>query len=79
MRIYSAIVTKHFILKLISFLVKIRHVISYIVTLPLVLMAAWILFGIVEYRTFRPSVYKVYQIINHFSRFLSYIIGIPPM
>ena len=79
MHIYSTIVTQHFILELILFLAKIRHVISYLVTLPLVLMAAWILFGIVEYRTFRPSVFKAYQIIKHFSRFLSFIIGIPPM
>ena len=47
----------HFILQLISFLVKIWHVISHVVTPPLVLMTAWSLFGIVEYRTFRSSVF----------------------
>ena len=79
MQICSTIVTQHSILELISFLVKIKHVILYLVTLPLVLITACTLFGIVEYRTFRPSVFKVNQIMNHFSRFLSFIIGIPPM
>ena len=66
MRMYSTITTKHFILELISFLVKIWHVISHLVTTPLVLMTACILFGIVEYRAFRSSVFKVYQIYKAF-------------
>ena len=62
MHMYSTITTKDFILELISFLVKIWHVISHLVTPPLVLMTAWILFGIVEYRTIRSSIFNVYQI-----------------
>ena len=59
---YSTVTTKHFILGLISFPAKIWHVILHLVTLPLVVMTAWILFDIAECMTFRSSEFKVHQI-----------------
>ena len=60
--IHSTVTTKHFILKLISFPAKIWHVILHLVTPPLVVMTAWILFGIAECMTSRSSEFKVHKI-----------------
>ena len=62
MHIYSTITEKHFILNRISFPVKIWDVISHLETSPLILKTAWILFGLVEYRTFNSSVFMVYHV-----------------
>ena len=59
---YSTVTTTHFILKLISFPVKIWHVILHLLTPPLIIMTAWILFGIAESMTSRSSELKVHQI-----------------
>ena len=80
MQLYSTVTTKYFILELISFLVKIWHVISHLVTPSLVLMTAWILFVIIDYIGLSghlSSMCTTY--INHFSRCLSFIFGIPHM
>ena len=57
---YSTVTTKHFILKLISFPVKILHVILHLVTPPLVVMAAWIIFVIDECMTSKSFEFKVH-------------------
>ena len=59
---YSIVAIKHFILKLISFPAKFWHVTLHLVTQPLVVMTAWILFGIGECMTCRSSEFKVHQI-----------------
>ena len=59
---YIHVTTEHFILKLISFPAKIWHVILHLVTPQLVVMTAWILFGIAECMTSRSSELKVHQI-----------------
>ena len=59
---YSTVKTKHFIFNLILFLANIRHVILHLVTPPLVVMTAWILFGIAECMTSRASEFNVHQI-----------------
>ena len=59
---YCTVTAKHFILKLISFLAKIWHVILHLVTPPLVLLTAWIPYGIAECMTSRSSEFKVHQI-----------------
>ena len=60
--LYSIVTTQHFILKLISFPAKIWHVILHLVTPPLVVITAWILFGRAECMTSRSSDFKVHQI-----------------
>ena len=62
MHMYSTVTANHFILELLSLLVKIWHVMLHLVTTPLAVMTVWILFDKVEYRTFRSSVCKMYQI-----------------
>ena len=59
---YSTVTTKHFILKLILFPMKTWHVILHLVTPPLVVMTAWILFGITECMIPMSSKFKVHQI-----------------
>ena len=59
---YSTVTKKHFILKLISYPAKIWHVILHLVTPPLVVMTAWIIFGIAECMASRSSEFKVLQI-----------------
>ena len=58
----NTVTTDHLILKLISFPAKIWHVILHLVTPPLVVMPAWILFGIAECMTSWSSEFKVHQI-----------------
>ena len=62
MNMYSTVTANHFILELISLPVNIWHVILHLVTPPLAVMTVWILFDIVEYRTFMSSVCKMYKI-----------------
>ena len=66
MHMCSTVTANSFILALISFPVKIWHEILHLVTPPLAVMAVWILFDIVKYRTFRSSVCRMYQICKSF-------------
>ena len=59
---YSTVTIKHFILKRISFPAITLHVISHLVTPPLDVLTAWILFGIDECMTSRSSEFNVHQI-----------------
>ena len=59
---YSTVTTKHFILKLILFPAKIWHVILHLVTPPLVVMTAWIVFGITECMASSSCEFKVHHI-----------------
>ena len=52
-----------------------HHVTLNLVRLLLALITACVLFGIVEYWTFRSSVFKAYLICYSFSRCLSFIFG----
>ena len=63
---YKTVTTKHFILKLILFPAKIRHVILHLVTPALVVMTAWFLVGIAECMTSRYSEFKVHQFDSNF-------------
>ena len=59
---YSTVTKKQFILKLISYPAKIWQDILHLVTPPLVVMTAWIIFGIAECMTSRSSEFKVHHI-----------------
>ena len=59
---YRTVTTNHFTFKLILFPAKIWHVIFHLVTPQLVIMTAWIRFGIAECLTSRSSEFKVHQI-----------------
>ena len=59
---YSTVTTTRYILNLISFPAKIWHIILHLLTPALVVMTAWILFGIAECMTYRSSEFKVHQI-----------------
>ena len=76
MYLYSTVTTKHCILKL-TFPVKTWHVKVHLVTTPLALMTALIIFGIVEHRTFRSFVFKVYQLCQSFLQMVVFKIWHP--
>ena len=59
---YSTVTTMHFILKLISFPAEIWNSILHLVTPPLVVMTAWILFGIAKCMSSRSSEFNVHFI-----------------